>query len=221
MMRKPTRASTQNADNVVHKDITVGAQPTISGSAMDADDYCEPATKIVDNTTQAPVQYTSYSVHNGTTAGAHFTQRGSPMEVELYCEPSTAMVNESAQAPIGVLVDDSDYLVPASAEKLGKSQSCNQQTSNGVTANTTNEDEYERASIISDKCWTERDVNHADIVSQSVATEEAIYAVCDADTDLNAPETTSREQNVCKSSNVVLLVLCINRICLYRCLLLH
>ncbi|XP_062502675.1 ephrin type-A receptor 4a-like [Corticium candelabrum] len=143
---------------------------------------------IVDNTTQAPIQDASKSFHNGTTAGGHFTKRGSTMEVQVYCEPTT-------QGPIESPVNENGYLVPASTETLGKSQSCNQQTSNQVAVNTTNENEYERAVI-----GTERDIKNADIVSQSVDTEKAIYALCDADTYVNAPETTSREQNMFTAS---------------------
>ena len=194
------------ASSVVANSTILGAQ---FANRESENVYCEPTTMIVDNTTQAPIQDASKSFHNGTTAGGHFTKRGSTMEVQVYCEPTT-------QGPIESPVNENGYLVPASTETLGKSQSCNQQTSNQVAVNTTNENEYERAVI-----GTERDIKNADIVSQSVDTEKAIYALCDADTYVNAPETTSREQNVCKSSNVVLLVLCINRICLYRCLLLH
>ena len=168
------------------------------------DVYCEPTTTIIDKPTQAPIQDASKSVPNGTTAGVRFTKHASTMEVELYCEPITTMANEPTQALIESLVDESEYLVPVFTEKLEKRQLSNRPTSNCVGVNATNEDRYER---ISDKCWTERDIKHAEIVNESVDAQMAVYAVCYANTvsDVNNAETTTREHNVCKSSTVVLL----------------
>ena len=120
MMKKPTRASTQNASSSVHKGTTTGAHFTKQGSSMDVEVYCDPTTSMMRKPRRASTPNADSIVHGGTTVGVQSTKRGLTTDVDEYCEPTTAMIKKPTQTPTDLLEGEDGYLACALIEKFTK-----------------------------------------------------------------------------------------------------